>query len=133
MQFERFYSLKDSVVGSSRISVNSPCRSPEAWPWTDHAQISLIHSPTPPKCSTKAIVALINNQGIVYHQFCSSSYLDYRRRYRPDLPLSAMEIKSELDTDKAARATVTIAASNGLCRVSEVTETFNSPSPTQLL
>jgi hypothetical protein len=49
------------------------CRSPDSWPWTDHAQISLIHSPTPPKCSTRAIVALINNLGIVYHQYCSSS------------------------------------------------------------
>ena len=80
------------------------CRSPDSWPWTDHAQISLIHSPTPPKCSTRAIVALINNLGIVYHQYCSSSYLDYCRRYRPDLPLSAMEIKFELDTDKANAA-----------------------------
>ena len=33
-----------------------------------------------------------------------------------------MEIKFELDTDKAARATVAIAASYGLCRVSEGTE-----------
>ncbi len=49
------------------------CRSPDSWPWTDHAQISLIHSPTPPKCSTRAIMALINNLGIVYHQYCSSS------------------------------------------------------------
>jgi hypothetical protein len=32
-----------------------------------------MHSPTPPKCSTRAIVALINNLGIVYHQYCSSS------------------------------------------------------------
>jgi len=56
---------------------NSPCRSPDSWPWTDHALISLIHSPTPPKCSTRAIVALINNLGIVYHQYCSSLYLDY--------------------------------------------------------
>ena len=33
-----------------------------------------------------------------------------------------MEIKFELDTDKAARATVAIAASYGLARVSEGTE-----------
>jgi hypothetical protein len=33
-----------------------------------------------------------------------------------------MEIKFELDTDKAARATVAIAASYGLGRVSEGTE-----------
>jgi hypothetical protein len=40
------------------------------------------------------------------------------------VPLSAMEIKFELDTDKAARAraTVTIAASYGLGRVSEGTK-----------
>jgi len=49
------------------------CRSPDSWPCTDHAQISLIHLPTPPKCSTRAILALINNLGIVYHQYCSSS------------------------------------------------------------
>ena len=49
------------------------CRSPDSWPCTDHAQISLFHSPTPPKCSTRAIMALINNLGIVYHQYCSSS------------------------------------------------------------
>ena len=52
----------------------SNCRSPDSWPCTDHAQISLIHSPTPPKCSTRAILALINNLGIVYHQYCSSSW-----------------------------------------------------------
>jgi hypothetical protein len=33
-----------------------------------------------------------------------------------------MEIKFELDTDKAAQATVAIAASYGLCQVSEGTE-----------
>jgi len=33
-----------------------------------------------------------------------------------------MEIKFELDTDKAARATVVIAASYGLCLVSKGTE-----------
>ncbi len=52
------------------------CISPDSWLWTDHSQISLTHSPTPPKCSTRAIMALINNLGIVYHQYCSSSYLD---------------------------------------------------------
>ena len=50
------------------------CRSPDSWIWTDHSQISLLHSPTPPKCGTRAIVALINNLGIVYHQYCSSSH-----------------------------------------------------------
>jgi hypothetical protein len=49
------------------------CRSPDSWLWTDHPQIRLSHSPTPPKCSMRAIVALINNLGIVYHQYCSSS------------------------------------------------------------
>jgi hypothetical protein len=49
------------------------CRSPDSWLWTDHSQISLPHSPTPPKCSTRAIMALINNLGIVYHQYCCSS------------------------------------------------------------
>ncbi len=49
------------------------CRSPDSWPCTDHAQISLFHSPTSPKCSTRAILALINNLGIVCHQYCSSS------------------------------------------------------------
>ncbi len=49
------------------------CRSPDSWAWT--SQISLPHSPTPPKCTTRAILALINNLGIVYHQFCSSSLL----------------------------------------------------------
>jgi len=58
-------------------SMRYPCRSPDSWPGTDHAQISLFHSPTPPKCSMGATLALINNLGIVYHQYCSSSYLDY--------------------------------------------------------
>ncbi len=44
-----------------------------SWPGSDHGQISLIHSPTPLKCSTRALMALINNLGIVYHQYCSSS------------------------------------------------------------
>jgi len=38
-------------------------------PFPDQSQ----HLPTPPKCSMRAIVALINNLGIVYHQYCSSS------------------------------------------------------------
>ncbi len=46
------------------------------WPGSDPGQISLIHTPTPLKCSTRALMALINNLGIVYHQYCSSSYLD---------------------------------------------------------
>jgi hypothetical protein len=47
-------------------------------------------------------------------------------RYPPQsrliLPFSAMEIKFELDADKAARATVAIVASYGLEQVSEYTE-----------
>ncbi len=58
------------------IPAMSTSTHPASWPWSDHAQISLIHSPTPLKCSTRAIMALINNLGIVYHQYCSSSYLD---------------------------------------------------------
>jgi hypothetical protein len=54
------------------------CRSPDSWPWSDHPQISLMHSPTPHKCSTRALMTLINNLGSVYHQYCSSSYLDIR-------------------------------------------------------
>jgi hypothetical protein len=50
------------------------CRSPYSWLWTDHSKISLTHLPTPPKCSVRAIMALINNLGIVYHQYCSSSH-----------------------------------------------------------
>ncbi len=49
------------------------CRSPDSRAWTDHTQVSLPHSPTPPECSTRANLALINNLGIVYHQYCSSS------------------------------------------------------------
>jgi hypothetical protein len=49
------------------------CRSPDSWTWTDHSQISLMHLPTPPKRSMRANMALINNLGSVYHQYCSSS------------------------------------------------------------
>ncbi len=38
------------------------CRSPDSWPWSDQPQISLTHSPTPPNCSSRASMALINNQ-----------------------------------------------------------------------
>ncbi len=66
-------------------------------------------------------MTLINDLGFVYHQYWLSSYLDYPRQSRLFVPLSAMEIKFELDTDKAARATVSIAASYGLGQVSEGT------------
>ena len=61
------------------FSIIITCRPPsDTWSWTDHLQINLMHLPTPPKCSTRAIMALINNLGIVYHQYCSSSYLVIR-------------------------------------------------------
>jgi hypothetical protein len=44
------------------------------------------------------------------------------RRFGPTLLLAAMEIKFKLDTDKAARATVAIAASCALGRVFEGTK-----------
>jgi hypothetical protein len=49
------------------------CRSTDSWEWRDRPQITVTHLPTPPKCSTRVIMALINNLGIVYHQYCSSS------------------------------------------------------------
>jgi hypothetical protein len=67
-------------------------------------------------------MALVNNLGIVYHQYCSSSYLDNPHQFRPILLLAAMEIKFELDTRKAAKAFLTVAASYGLVRVSEGTD-----------
>jgi hypothetical protein len=48
------------------------CISPDSRVRTGHPQIWLTYSPTPPKCSTRALLALINNLGIVYHQYCSS-------------------------------------------------------------
>ena len=89
MHTKRVWSLNYDITTSLGLGLSSiflkstpdlhrrNCRSLVSWPWTDHFQISLIHSPTPPKCSMRAIVALINNLGIVYHQYCSSSYLDY--------------------------------------------------------
>ena len=109
------------------------CRSPVSWPWTDHAQISLIHSRTPPKCSMRAIVALINNLGIVYHQYCSSSYLDYpadpgssyrSRQWKSSsnlIPTRPPELQSQsrlpTDLDESPKAP----------------STLNSPVPTQSL
>ncbi len=66
-QSELFYDIQKSDIS---------CRSPDSWAWTDQSQISLPHSPTPPKCSKRAILVLMNNLGIVYHQCCSSSCLD---------------------------------------------------------
>jgi len=65
------------ALGEIQLDNIDECRSPDSWLWTDHSQISLAHLPTPPICSTRAIMALINNLGIVYHQYCSSSYLYY--------------------------------------------------------
>ncbi len=72
----------------------------------------------------RANLGPINYLGIVYHQYCSFSYLDiwFLRWYWPVIPLLAMEIKFKLDTDKAARATVAIAASYVLGWVSERSE-----------
>ena len=67
-------------------------------------------------------MALINNLGIVYHQYCSSSYLDYSVLFGPFLLPLAMEIKFKLDTDKATKATVAIAALYELGQVSEGTK-----------
>jgi hypothetical protein len=67
-------------------------------------------------------MALINNLGIVYHQYCSSSYLDIRTNPGPFYTALGNGNKFELDTDKAARATVAIAASYRLGRVSEGTK-----------
>ncbi len=50
------------------------CRSQDSWEWTDHPQIWLTYLLTLPKCSTRALLALINNLGILYHQYCSSSF-----------------------------------------------------------
>ena len=102
------------------------CRSPDSWSWTDQSQISLPHSPTPPKCSTRVIMALINNLGIVYHQYCSSSYLDYfRLRQRksisnliPTRP-PELQLQSQLPTDSDESP--------------KAPSTLNLPLPMQLL
>jgi hypothetical protein len=54
----------DPLIPDMRTSMH-----PASWAWTDHTQLSLPHLPTPPKCSTRANLALINNLGIVYHQY----------------------------------------------------------------
>ena len=65
-------------------------------------------------------MTLINNLSINYHQYCSSSYLDYPFIGAPALP--ATEIKLKLDSKKASKAAVAIAAAYGLCHVSKGTE-----------
>ena len=60
------------------------------------------------------LCAPINYLGIVYHQYCSSSYLDYCRQ--------AMEIKIELDTKKTVKAAAAIVSAIGLCCVSRSTQ-----------
>ncbi len=44
------------------------CISPDSQEQIVRPQIWLTYSPTPPKCSTRAIIALINNLYIIYHQ-----------------------------------------------------------------
>ena len=100
------------------------CRSPDSWSWTDQSQISLLHSPTPPKCSTRVIMALINNLRIVYHQYCSSSYLDYFR-------LRQRKPSSNLIPTRAARATVGLPTDSD--ESPKAPSTLNSPSPMQSL
>jgi hypothetical protein len=65
-------------------------------------------------------LTLINNLSIDYHQYCSSSYLDYPFIGAPSPP--AIEIKLELDSEKALKAAVAISAAYGLCHVSEGTK-----------
>jgi hypothetical protein len=59
-------------VNTTFIQISSGCRSPDSWERTVRPQIWLTHLPTPPQCSTRAIIGLINNLGIVYHQYFSS-------------------------------------------------------------
>ncbi len=73
------------------------------------------------KCSPGAHQAPINNLSINYHQYFSSSYLDYIIEIGPPLP-PVMEIKFELDTKKASKAAAAIAAAYRLCHVSKATE-----------
>ena len=61
----------------NKVSMDAQFEDPQVQA-TDRPLLPGSHAtPTPPKCNTRAIVALINNLGIVYHQYCSSSYLDY--------------------------------------------------------
>jgi len=83
--------------------------------------------------STRAIVALVNNLGIVYHQYCSSSYQDYpanpgssycSRQWKsssnfiPTRP-PELQLQSQLPTDSDESA--------------KAPSTLNSPLPTLLL
>ncbi len=85
------------------IPAMSTSTHPASWVWTDHTQISLPHLPTPPKCSTRAIGTLINNLGIVCHQYCSSSdhaHFIHQALCSPPTPtlLRALAQSSELTT-----------------------------------
>jgi hypothetical protein len=54
------------VIVAARV-----CKSPDSQEQIVRTQIWLTYFLTPPKCSTRAIIALINNLGIVCHQNCS--------------------------------------------------------------
>ena len=60
------------------ISCNAGCKSPDFQGPTDGPQLWVTYSPTPTptKCSTRAIMALVYSLGIVHHQYCSSSILE---------------------------------------------------------
>ncbi len=70
------------------------CRSPDSWLWTDHSQISLMHSPTSPKCSTRGNMALINILGIVYHHYCSSSKVSISLTTGLFLSISLLQLRT---------------------------------------
>jgi hypothetical protein len=59
--------------------------------------------------------------GVVYHQYCSSSYLDLSAAGLGPSCCSR-QWKSKLDTNKAARASIAIAVSYALGQVSKSTE-----------
>jgi hypothetical protein len=110
--------------------ITSHCRSPDSWPWTDHSQISLIHSPTPPKCSSRAIMALINNLGIVYHQYCSSSYLDYSADHGPAYRSRQWKSSSNLITTRPPELQLQSRLPTDSDKSPKAPSTLNSPSPT---
>jgi hypothetical protein len=45
--------------------------------------LTCIYLPTPTKHRMRAIIVLINNLSIIYHQYCSSSYVDYSIIFGP--------------------------------------------------
>jgi hypothetical protein len=108
--------VSNKILTTQRVGLNitnKVCGSSDSWVLTDHPQILVMYLQTPLKCSLRALKTLINNLSIVYHQYCSSSYLDYCRF--PTL-LLAGKWKSSLNwtQKKVYKATVAIAASYGL-------------------